>query len=89
MFMAMAVFAPSSSRLAKEKDPDQRTDPHQGKGPGHDEKIHPSWWHPAYGWQCVIHDIKIKSGSQKLPVESYGLSSGVLSPKSIFSRCIR
>jgi hypothetical protein len=24
-----------------------------------------------------------------LPVESYGLSSGVLSPKSMFSRCIR
>ena len=59
MFMAMAVFAPASSRLAKEKDPDQHPDPHQGKGPGHDEKIHPYWCHPAYGWQCVIHGIKI------------------------------
>jgi hypothetical protein len=48
--MAMVVFAPSSSRLAKEKDPDQRTDPHQDKGTDHDEKIPPSWCHPAYGW---------------------------------------
>jgi hypothetical protein len=89
MFMAMVVFAPSPSRLAKEKDPDQHTDPHQGKGAGHDKKIHPFWCHPAYGWQCVVHGIKIKSVLKNLPVESYGLSTGVLSPKSIFSRCIR
>jgi len=50
MFMAMVVFTPPSSRLAKEKDPDQRTDPHQGKGTSHDEKIHPFWGHPAYSW---------------------------------------
>jgi hypothetical protein len=50
MFMAMVVFAPLPSRLAKEKDPDQHTDPHQGKGAGHDKKIHPFWCHPAYGW---------------------------------------
>jgi hypothetical protein len=55
----MAMFAPSSSRLAKEKDPDQRADRHQQEGAGHDEKIHPCWCHPAYGWQCVIHGIKI------------------------------
>ena len=89
MFMAMVVFTPPSSRLAKEKDPDQRADRHQQEGAGHDEKIHPGWCHPAYGWQCVIHGIKIKSVLKNLPVESYGLSSGVLSPKSIFSRCIR
>jgi hypothetical protein len=35
-FMAMTVFVPSPARLAQEKDPDQRTDPHQGKDPGHD-----------------------------------------------------
>lgn len=89
MLMAMAVFAPPFSGLAKEKDPDQRTDPHQCKGTHHDEKIHPSWCHPAYGWQYVIHGIKIKSVLKNTPAESYGLSSDVLSPKSIFSRCIR
>jgi len=32
-FMAMAVFAPSFSRFAKEKNPNQRADRHQGKDP--------------------------------------------------------
>ena len=89
MFMAMAVFAPPFARLAKEKKPDQRADRHQQEDADHDKKIHPSWCHPAYDWQCVIHGIKIKSVLKNLPVENYGLSSGVLSPKFIFSRCIR
>ena len=86
--MAMAVFAPSSPGLAKKKKPDQRADRYQQEGAGHDEKIHPSRGYPAYGWQCIIHGVK-KSVVKNMPVKSHALSSGVLSPKSMFSRCIR
>ena len=44
--------------------------------------------HPARDWYYTAHGIKIKS-DLILPVESHELSSGTLSLKSIFSRCIR
>jgi hypothetical protein len=87
--MMMTVNAPALPGFANEENPDQRADAHQRDGAGGDEKVHPSRRHPPYGWQYLIHDIKIKSIPDDLPIKSHGLSSGVLSPKSMFNRCIR
>src|ERR1039457_1406343 len=76
MLMVMAVFTPPSSRLAKKKKPDQLADRHQGKGADHDEKIRPGRRHPAHSWQCVIHDVKIKSGSKNCRLKVTGFHPG-------------
>jgi hypothetical protein len=87
--MMMPVLAAVAPGLAKVKKPDQRAGQYQQKRAEHDEKIHPFRGYPACGWHSVIHGVKIKSGFRVKPVRRQVFSSGILSPKSIFNRCIR